>query len=177
METLWTLLFQCEGIRRSLVVSPHRWPMIRSFDFGFALILYKLMNKQSSCRWFETPQHPSDANLMGNFYSLPKLRTSMRTKTQPIHQTYLYWNRNVITFNEIFVPECTEGCHNDNFPSSHWRTFRQNNYISIADFAIWNTIVSGISKPYQVQRIPIIPLVDSRVKFPESITVSLYSKL
>ena len=40
---------------RSPVDSPHKRPVIRSFDVSFDVSLYKLLDKQSSCRWFETP--------------------------------------------------------------------------------------------------------------------------
>ena len=37
----------------SLVDSPHKWPVMQSFGVFFHVNLNKLLNKQSSCQWFE----------------------------------------------------------------------------------------------------------------------------
>ena len=47
-----------EGWIESLVVSPHKRPIIWSFDVFCSL--YKLSNKQSSCQWCEMPWSSCD---------------------------------------------------------------------------------------------------------------------
>ena len=46
------------GIHRSLVNSPHKGPVMRSFDVFFDLRLNKRLSKQSQGWWFETPSCP-----------------------------------------------------------------------------------------------------------------------
>ena len=61
METLSVLLALCErAIHRSPVDSPHKRPIVWSFDAFFDVHLNKQLNKQWSCRWFETLWHYND---------------------------------------------------------------------------------------------------------------------
>ena len=46
------------GIHRSLVNSPHKWPVTWSFDVFFDLRLNKRLSKQSWGWWFETLSRP-----------------------------------------------------------------------------------------------------------------------
>ena len=55
MEILSALLVPCEGNHRSLVDSPHNGSVMRSF-----YVSLNKLNKQWSCRWFQTLQHSSD---------------------------------------------------------------------------------------------------------------------
>ena len=48
------------GIHRSPVDSPYKGPVMRSVDVLFVASLNKLLNKQSSGRWFETPWRSSE---------------------------------------------------------------------------------------------------------------------
>ena len=55
MEMLSTFLAHCEGIIRSPLVSPHKGPVMRSFEASFIVSLHRLLNRQSSSQWFEMP--------------------------------------------------------------------------------------------------------------------------
>ena len=50
---------------QSLVDSPHKWPVVMSFDvISVVGHLHKLLNKQLSCQWFETPWWQCDVTVM-----------------------------------------------------------------------------------------------------------------
>ena len=57
------------GIRWAQVDSLHKWPEIRIFEVSFLVGLNILLNKQSSCWWFETQWRSSDAIIMGSQFS------------------------------------------------------------------------------------------------------------
>ena len=50
-EQYWPFL---KGIHRSQVYSPYKLPIMRNSDGFFVNSMYKLLNKQWSCRWFES---------------------------------------------------------------------------------------------------------------------------
>ena len=45
------------GIHRWRWIPPHKWSVIRNCDVFFTVSVNELLNKQSSCRWFETTWH------------------------------------------------------------------------------------------------------------------------
>ena len=51
-------------IHRLVIDSSHKWPATWSCDFFFDHYLDQLLNKQSTCRWFETPWRLCDVALM-----------------------------------------------------------------------------------------------------------------
>ena len=55
MEIHSALLALCGGIHRWPADSCHNGPMMGSFHVSFAISLKKLLNKESSCWWYETP--------------------------------------------------------------------------------------------------------------------------
>ena len=63
METLSPVLVLCQG-NLSQVDSPHKGTIIQSFEIFFAGSLNKLLNKQSSYRWFQTPWQSYDITVM-----------------------------------------------------------------------------------------------------------------
>ena len=52
------------GIHWSLVDSPHKGPMMQSFDVFFDASMKKLLNQQLSCWWFEMPCSSCDFTIM-----------------------------------------------------------------------------------------------------------------
>ena len=67
LEALSVLLALLKGIRQSLVDSPHKEPVVWSFDV-FSVFSLKLLNKQSSCQWLGMPWGVCDINIMGTGY-------------------------------------------------------------------------------------------------------------
>ena len=65
-------LVLCEGNPLSPVDSPHKGPMIWSFDAFFVVSLNKMLNKFSSCQWFEIWWCSCDNSAM--FYSFGSLQ-------------------------------------------------------------------------------------------------------
>ena len=55
MGALSALPALCEENHWSPVDSPHKGPVILNFDVFDCVPMNKLLNKQSTCRWFETP--------------------------------------------------------------------------------------------------------------------------
>ena len=55
METLSALLSLCEGNPALTSGSHRKRTIMQSFDVSFVVSLNSLLNKQSSCKWFETP--------------------------------------------------------------------------------------------------------------------------
>ena len=55
METFFALLALCEGNPSVTGGFPSQRPVTRNFDVFFDVRLSKRLNKQSRCRWFETP--------------------------------------------------------------------------------------------------------------------------
>ena len=53
------------GIHRSPVDSPHKRPVMQSFDVFFVVRLNKLLNQHSRYRCFETTWRSCDCNIMG----------------------------------------------------------------------------------------------------------------
>ena len=47
---------------------PHKMPVRRNFNISVAVNNKQVVNKQSSCRWFETPWHSCDDSLV-NFWN------------------------------------------------------------------------------------------------------------
>ena len=47
----------CKGIHLSPVDSPHKGPVMQSFNVSFDVSLKMLLNRQSSSQWFEMPCH------------------------------------------------------------------------------------------------------------------------
>ena len=66
MARFSTLQSLCDGNPEdsSPWYSPHKGPEMRNFDVSFAVNPYKLLNKQSSRRWNETPWSSCDAIVM-----------------------------------------------------------------------------------------------------------------
>ena len=56
------------GIQKLSLDSPHNgsdWsPVMKNFDVSFVVILGQLLNKQSSCQWFEMTEHSCDITVM-----------------------------------------------------------------------------------------------------------------
>ena len=63
MEML-SLLVLCGLIHQWLMDSPHKGPVIYSFDVFFAVNLNRLLGKQSSCQWVEMPWCSCDVTVM-----------------------------------------------------------------------------------------------------------------
>ena len=55
LETLSAFLVLCRENTLVLMISPHKGPVMRRLDVFFVLDLGKLLKKQSTCKWFETP--------------------------------------------------------------------------------------------------------------------------
>ena len=50
--------------------SPHKGPILLSFDVSFVVSL-KVVEQQSSCRWFETPWPSCNVTIMWYIYATP----------------------------------------------------------------------------------------------------------
>ena len=50
-------------IHPSPMDSPHKEPVMRTFDVSFDISMNNLLNEESSCLWFDTPWHPRDATV------------------------------------------------------------------------------------------------------------------
>ena len=64
METFSILLTLCERIDRLSVNFHHKGPVMRMYDVLFTVSQNKPLDKQQSCRWFETPWSSCDAIVM-----------------------------------------------------------------------------------------------------------------
>ena len=53
-----------KGNHRSPVNSPHKGPVTRGFDVSYIASLNKLLNKESSCPWFDMLRRSCDVTLM-----------------------------------------------------------------------------------------------------------------
>ena len=87
------------GIHRSPIDSPHKWPITRSV----VVILNKLLNKQLSCRWFETKQCLCDVTVMW-YISSPDSPRNKHIKYQ-CHCWCSIWFKHLI--NISFYKKCT----------------------------------------------------------------------
>ena len=67
METLSASLALCNGNTPSTVDSPHKWPVMLSFN-TFFLNLNKLLNKLSKRRWIDTPWRKRDVSVLNRRY-------------------------------------------------------------------------------------------------------------
>ena len=76
--------------------------MIQSFDVFFINSLRKLWNKQSSCRWSETPQLSCDIPTMRQLWT--HARAFIQSNTwDPWSTAQNYWNNNLIIFLAQFL--------------------------------------------------------------------------
>ena len=65
METLSASLALCEG--NSLLDSPQKGSVMRTFGVSFEVSLSELMGRQSSCWWFETPWRLCNATVVNTW--------------------------------------------------------------------------------------------------------------
>ena len=83
METFSGLLALFDGNPPVTGGFPSQSPVKRRFDVFFYVRLNKRLNKQWSCRWFETPWYPCDVTVMHTFFTQGnKLCKSLHTYPQ-----------------------------------------------------------------------------------------------
>ena len=70
MEAFSVLLTLCEGIHRWPVDSLHNGSVAWTFGVSFDVSFNRLLDKQSSSWWFETPRQSCNVTVLSNLYGL-----------------------------------------------------------------------------------------------------------
>ena len=73
---------------------PHYWPIVKGihhleFDVFFVVSLNMLLNKQSSCWWFEMPWHSCNITVMTGFLFALKMNNVKKIQLGGIHPDLL----------------------------------------------------------------------------------------
>ena len=99
METFSALLAICAGNSPVTGEFPAKWPVTRSFDVFFNLLLNKRLSKQWWCWWFETPSRPLWRHCNGNIalYIVTGADRGLNYRVKYISK-YIFVNKDYLTW-------------------------------------------------------------------------------